>query len=297
MPSCLGCALGGEIVAVLCCRASSVLGACLKRKRQASWGQQRDCGRVHDRTTGHRWGCTAAATEAPPVGGPAGGVGEWGTSSSCKLPKAKLKLKLELWKQNKFFHQAAAGSPIKTPDRDLLVPKNNCHLMASRASHLSEDPKETAGACLRDFGLFSCFPCQHITDHGSPNTEAPSIPPPSSSSLIACYSQLPVSGGASLSQSERGQRPPIGSDPLPPCGCPLLQTPNPAPPCPIHLSPLHALRETELRIASIDLTLKHQPTPQPANGHPDSGNCLGSVLSTRVFTKISCVTVSLLSSK
>ena len=38
MPSCLGCALGGEIVVLFCCRASSVLGACLKRKRQASWG-------------------------------------------------------------------------------------------------------------------------------------------------------------------------------------------------------------------------------------------------------------------
>ena len=42
MPSCLGCALVWEIVVMFCCRASLVLGAvlgmCLKRKRQTSWG-------------------------------------------------------------------------------------------------------------------------------------------------------------------------------------------------------------------------------------------------------------------
>ena len=214
----------------------------MKRKRQASWGLGHCSGTVAGCMTGRQGIDGAAATEAPPVGGPAGGVGEWGMGNLQLLPaqaqasSRPSKRKLELWKQNKFFHQAAAGSPIKTPDRHLLVPRTMSSDGKPSLALVRGPPRNRRGLLAR-FRIIFLFPCfvvntSRITDHGIRRLLHPSSHPSRSSHLLHSFPFL-----AELAEPIR-ERAPTSNRQRPSPSLRLSPSPNPQPrpTLPHHLS-------------------------------------------------------------
>ena len=168
---------------MFCCRASPVLGACLKRKRQASWGTAVALWQGADRASMG----AAAATKAPPVGGPGlvgcGGMGNLGRALASKCKKLH---QLSQWKQ-----QLKPTGPTSCGLANQNTrPRSACPNTASRqtangkrqSGQLSSDlksnlalgpgPQETAGTCLARFRIIFLFSLS--THRGIRSTESPS---------------------------------------------------------------------------------------------------------------------------
>ena len=272
----------------------------MKRKRQASWGTAVALWQGADRASMG----AAAATKAPPVGGPGlvgcGGMGNLGRALASKCKKLH---QLSQWKQ-----QLKPTGPTSCGLANQNTrPRSACPNTASRqtangkrqSGQLSSDLKSNLALGPGPPRNRRDLPCA-ISDYfpiflvdTSRNTEygVSLIPHPSRRSQIHESQRDMVRRAMELepelelcwaNQREGTDLQSAATLSLP-AAVPFSssQTPNPQP-CPTthpHAISPPSMRDTAGPPRFGTKTPSQPQGPQPANGHPDSGNCLSSGLS------------------